>query len=175
MSARVVERLGKLHPTDRSWILHQLSPRERSVLMDIASTDTPPATEGPKPIAREPEKVAATTIVLEPADEIRRAHATRVVQVLQEEPAWLIATLMSIESWPWSADALQSMPATLRADVADLLRRVPDLTPVMQERLLARFVEGLKGVRGENLPSRWQMLASRVRAALVKKRLALRS
>ena len=176
MNARVVDRLGKLHPSDRAWILHQLSPRERSALMDIASADTALPIKGPATAAPDTTKVAASPAAeVDHVAETRRADVGRVVEVLQWEPAWVVAALMSIESWPWSASALQSMPATLRADVTDLMRRPLNPTAAMRERLIAYFVDALQDVGNRPMPSRWQSLVRRAEAVLVRKRLVLGS
>lgn len=170
MSARVLDRLGKLHPADRSWVLNQLSARERSSLMDLAVAVVPEPSSQVTTVA--PAPIVGAQL---PVDTVRAADAHRVSQLLQHEPAWFIALLMSLESWPWSTSVLQALPAKLRADVADLMRRAPQCGTRLRERVLEYCIAHLKHIRPTKRPTAIQSLARRVKTILIKNRLTLRS
>ena len=93
--------LRALHPTDRAWMLSQLSSEEKASIHDFishADTSALPAQSFELAVARE-ERNALT----EPAI-VTRLNALdpfQIACILEREPDWVVALVIDAHRWPW--------------------------------------------------------------------------
>jgi len=119
--------LGRLDESDRRWILEHLPAAAKARLVNGAGHD-----DLGSPVAR--------------------AGADRIVEILHAEPAWLIHAVLSAKDWPWKAEVLERLPATLRLDVASLARRGVVLAKPAVEFLVRTLSERIGEPKARELP-----------------------
>jgi hypothetical protein len=108
--------LGRLDESDRRWILEHLPPAAKARLASyVGGNDS--------------------------TSRLAAAEAGRLVEILRTEPAWLIHAVLSERDWPWQAEVLESLPATVRLEVVDLGRRGVTLAKSAADYLLRAVCE----------------------------------
>lgn len=135
------ELLGKLHrlsARDRAWIVEHLSERERTQLM-VSLAEPEPAIADAKLHPAEPPREAGATST-DAARTLGRVEPRLVAMVTRTEPAWLNAVIASTQEAAWSVAFLESLSASLRADVerAHSKEFGPALTESVTRLVLAR-------------------------------------
>jgi hypothetical protein len=102
----LLARIAALHPSDRRWLLAEVSAETRArltVALEAAQ-------------ASSSDNVAAVVHrgALKPSDMIASAAPEHVARALQAQPAWLSAVLLRMDEWPWPAALRRRMPVMQR-------------------------------------------------------------
>jgi hypothetical protein len=122
--------LGRLDESDRRWILERLPAAAKARLANsVGSNDL--------------------------SSRLAMAEADRLVEILHTEPAWLIHAVLSAGEWPWKAEVIERLPATVRMEVASLARRGVTLAKPAIEFLLRAVsdrVDESQGAVARELP-----------------------
>ncbi|HEX7640593.1 MAG TPA: hypothetical protein VF472_00125 [Burkholderiaceae bacterium] len=123
-SALLLHGIGE---TDRRWILAQLTDDQRrdlsTQLAELKELGMPPdrslAEEllagGVRATVPHAPRMAAAADGTGAA--LRLAPAQAVLQLLKEQPAWLIAAVLSVEAWPWREAIYAALNASTRERV----------------------------------------------------------
>jgi hypothetical protein len=121
--------LGRLDESDRRWILEHLPPAAKARLAGTVGSD-------------------------DLNSRLAMADAEHLVEILHAEPAWLVHAVMSAAEWPWKAEVIERLPATLRMEAASLARRGVTLAKPAVELLLRTVSEriGSQAAKGRELP-----------------------
>lgn len=188
-SRRAALVLHALQESDRAWLLASLQPAQRLLLEGLVEElqqlgiPTDPslvdeaievAASRSRPIAR----LASTDADLE------RADVRVLARVLAAEPAELIARLLKIRPWPWSAALLAQLGDAKRASIGEHLARIGDdqaggdTSNSLERGLLRRLQEHLtRELRHDNVDPRTAAHSPdlRSRAASVWSRLSKRA
>jgi hypothetical protein len=169
-----IDRLSRLEAGDRAWILGQLSAREKAALMDKVCADTPADDPARRTSATE-EVTAPPPVGYSESERLRAANATAIAAVLRAEPVWVIATMLSIEHWPWHVEFMQQLPAGQRSDVVQSLSHARRPSAAACESLVRLVVKQLDMEHGAAPPTLLRSLLHRLEVMFVNKRLAPRS
>jgi hypothetical protein len=160
----VIARLGTLAEADRAWILEQLPPAAKALLLDEpAQAHAVPVVEA-QPLNESEEQSIARALA--------RAEAQCVCHVLSKEPCWVIAAVLQIRSWPWRDEVLRGLPEWQRLEVTQLETRAA--FTVQMSDTLSRLL--LQRVTGSELPppeSRFAKLVSKLSSSRVRRRLSV--
>ncbi|MBV8464759.1 MAG: hypothetical protein JO218_02330 [Burkholderiales bacterium] len=145
-SALLVHGLAQ---ADRDWLLTQLPENDRARLAghlaelaelgvpaDPGLLDTVLAQVGPRPAARGKT---------DPRQTLRRAGAEVMLQLLGQEPAWMIGTVLSIESWPWREALVEGLDASRRERVRQALR--PNVAGALAASCVEKLAAGVPAAR----------------------------
>jgi hypothetical protein len=146
--------LHGLDPADRRWVLARVDPADAAVLRthlrelrDLGIPADPALAPSAAPGA---DGHAAA---------VARTSAAGVHLALGEEPAWIVAQLLDLRDWPWSAAFLAGLTEERRAAVA---RAAPaPLAPHAAAALLAAVAARLAGDGPAAAPSVWDKLRRR--------------
>ena len=110
---------------DREWILAQLAEDQRSQLgnhlTELSQMGMPAdrtLVEGL--LSRSAKK--STTSSEQPGHALRNARADVVLHLLNHEPTWLIASVLSIEAWNWREAIYTGLDASKRDRVKNAMR-----------------------------------------------------
>lgn len=169
----VLARLGELNEADRSWILSKLPAHSRKKL--LAAVTNEPA-EPNAPSLRETKAAPARLTSSDDAEEfsiVRRADPSTLADVLRNEPAYIVAALISAHRWPWRDALIQAMPHFQRAEIVNLSEKI-QLTSEMCASIVKLAAKRLSRVEPSPQPrSRFEMLVERIAAARSRKRSTL--
>lgn len=121
--------LHGLNASDRQWILSQLEAEQTGQLRShldelnqMGMLENRSLAEGL--LSRIKGKPVSTSDML--GNALRRAQPSVVLHMLNMEPSWLIAAVLSIEAWPWREAIYVGLDASKRDRVRHALReRVP--------------------------------------------------
>jgi hypothetical protein len=98
-SEQLLARIAALHPADRQWLLANASVEIRgrlAVALGAAKQlETPDSAGGSRAV-------------------VAGAPFSAVLEVLQEEPDWLVAAVLRMHAWPWADAVLRALPAVKR-------------------------------------------------------------
>jgi hypothetical protein len=106
--------LGALQEADRRWILEHLPPAAQARLIGSAGS---------------------------PLD---ACDANDMIDVLSDEPAWLIHAVLSAGDWRWKAELMGRLPATMQMQINALARAGVSLARPAVEFLLRSLSERLE-------------------------------
>jgi hypothetical protein len=112
--------LGRLEESDRRWILDHLPATAKARLAEGVGA-------GRAPWAR-----------------LAARDAASVAEVLNAEPAWLVHAVLAAGHWPWKAEVVERLPATVRMEVNGMSRRGVTLAHPAVEFLLRSMSERLE-------------------------------
>lgn len=169
-AADIMQRLGGLDETDRSWILDRLSPAaKRSLLRASESTQErqdPPALRPAVPAPPTPAPSQAA-----PAAHDAPPKPARRIGLPLGSPSWLIAAVLQAHDEADRAFLLKSMAHHQRQDVERIRRSGIVLTDALRERLL-RLSEkcGETVAAPDRSQSRFEALVDKVSAARSRRR-----
>ena len=152
---RALDLLAGLNADDRDWIVHHLSAGAKSRLMESRQPATTPAAAVP---------VRATAPAVSVIERLCGADPDRIGFVLHAEPAWLVCSVLRAHSWPWRKPVLQSLPASMRAEIARLERQGTALAAPALEVLLGDLAECVGApTSGPASPSGFEAVLLRLR------------
>jgi hypothetical protein len=121
-SALLLHSIGEV---DRQWILTQLAQEQRVQLSDHLTE----LSQMGMPVDRSlvegllsSSGRRSTEQIKNHGHALRIAHADVVLHLLHQEPTWLVATLLSIEAWPWRETICMGLDASKRERVKHALR-----------------------------------------------------
>lgn len=164
------ELLGKLHrlsTRDRAWIVEHLSEQERAQLMS-SLTEPAPAITNTKLRAVEPPRGLEVTSP-DAARTLGRVEPRLVAMVTRTEPAWLNAVIAATQDAAWNVAFLDSLPASLRADVERM--HATEFGPALRESVTRLVLARCQG----NVPveSAFERLVERLSSSRSRKRMTL--
>lgn len=144
-SALLLHGLGT---TDQRWILERLDQSDRQTLeahLDELKSLGIPAEPALAAAASAPRGAGARARLME-------APAARMVQLLADEPVWLVRHLLALGDWPWRADYLAALAPGQRERIGTV--RPAQLGSAVAARLLDDLAAGLGNVSPALLPVR---------------------
>ncbi|PRC93911.1 hypothetical protein [Solimicrobium silvestre] len=120
--------LHGINKVDRQWILAQLAEEQHvqlsthlEELTQMGMLANRSLVEGLLSRAAGKSDAPATSTE-QPGYALRSAHADVVLHLLNKEPTWLIAAVLSIEAWPWREAIYIGLDASKRDRVKHALR-----------------------------------------------------
>lgn len=132
---------------DQKLILAQLPAEERRILRahlaELATLGFDPALADAGPA---PRAAAAPVAVPTAFDQLAGAGAAAMLEILEHEPATLVAQFMQIKDWPWAADFIDLLPAPRRALVRGALQAEAVQAPARQRFLLEAVAAALPAI-----------------------------
>jgi hypothetical protein len=126
---QLLARILALHPADRQWLLANASAETRARLV-AALESGPTEWNAPAPCAEEPGSDRQV---------IGGAQPEAVVWALRTEPSWMVAAVLQLQQWPWTAAVLERLPASRRPRLATALPG--SLAEALVKRLAQRLRE----------------------------------
>ena len=164
-SALLLHSLGE---SDRKWILAQLAGDQRrhlSVQLTELSELGIPAdrtlAEGLLARMRREGAISREDIAMHDGDVLRAAPAEVVLHLLNKEPTWLIAAVLSIEAWPWRETIFVGLDASKRDRVKQALGERPPakLADALLRQLDKRLLDATSERRGlAPIESGWPLI-----------------
>ncbi len=138
---RAAVALHGLQAADRQAMLAQLPEQDQHILQDyLAELDALGFSYGPD-LAQELPARAETGV--DPVQQLRRMPLARLLPVLADEPALVIARVLQMHAWPWQESFLGQLPALLkqrvRAHLAQDLPAAPKLQAFLLDKLLRKI------------------------------------
>ncbi|RSZ56288.1 hypothetical protein HF313_22245 [Massilia atriviolacea] len=131
-SALLLHGLGQ---ADQRWILSQLGEEDRRILAGHLAELKELGIPADPAIARQAGGARAV------ADQgpLHKASAATMLQVLADEPLWLVRQVLALADWPWRQAYLEAHPEQQRERLGGEVH--PPLHPQAAQRLLARLAE----------------------------------
>jgi hypothetical protein len=133
--------LHELNESDRSWILGRIPDEKRAqlstLLAELRNLGIPAESGFAEHFAAHQEVQVQEPRIAGPRELLRNAKPDRLVHILHGEPAWLVAAVLSIESWSWQEGFLERTGAERRAAIRADMRR--HLAPKLAEALVAQL------------------------------------
>lgn len=130
-SRRAALVLHALQESDRAWLLASLQPSQRSLLEGLVEElqqlgiPTDPSLVDEAIEATAPRSQPTARPVLTDA-ELERADVRVLARILAAEPAPLIARLLRVRPWPWSAELLAQLGDAKRVAIREHLARIDE-------------------------------------------------
>ena len=172
--ADVVALLGTLCDADRAWIVGKLPSHAKSRLLaagsDLSSA-TPASTAHAS--ATSASKQPAVPANRELYDVLVRTDPQSVINVLRNEPAWLIAAVLSAQEWPWHSDLLMALAPSVRSDVTCIQKIGTTFAAPLIDSLVRLVASRASSGVTPQRQSKFETLVSRLAASRSKKRLSL--
>lgn len=117
--------LHTLSPRDQGLILAELPETDqdtlRTYLAELKELGFDGTTIEPDAIAPLPPIAVAPVAAGRVGERLRAAGAERMLTIIGDEPASLIAAVLAIDSWPWAADFLDLLAPNKRSQVRSAL------------------------------------------------------
>ncbi|NHZ89943.1 hypothetical protein F2P45_13105 [Massilia sp. CCM 8733] len=131
-SALLLHGLGQ---ADQRWILSQLGEQDRRILAGHLAELKELGIPADPSIARQAGGARAV------ADQgpLHKASAATMLQVLADEPAWLVRQVLGLSDWPWRQAYLEAHPEQQRARLGG--DAGTPLHPQAAQRLMERLAE----------------------------------
>ena len=146
-AGQMIERLLRLAPQDRDWILAHLSAAARTnLLRQLGEASTQAAAESPP--------------ALESEQALDALDGDAVASYLASEPSWLVAMIMSLRSWRWENQLLARLPPVTRLEVNQMRGSLPPLSVAMK-KLLAQTLRDQLPAAGQHAAMRFDRLLDR--------------
>lgn len=184
----IVDTLLELEPSDRSWIMEQLTPAQRerlaAQLRDDEHESTPASARG-RPLSNAGAPVSAPADARGPdrerghesaqlpersydADLLRlsKAAPAQLAGIVRREPAWIVHALLSGQPRERSHDVLALLPPGTRSEVARLATSEIALTPAVTRFLVGAAAARLQGPDDALRASRFDRLVDTMRSRL---------
>ena len=121
-------------------MLAQLPVQDQQILQEyLSELDALGFSYGPE-LAQEIPAMVESGGVADPASRLRHMPLARLVPVLADEPALVIARVLQIEAWPWQERFLAQLPALLKQRVRSHLLQHDSAAPKLQAWLLANLL-----------------------------------
>ena len=128
--------LHALPADDRAWLLEKLPASERQALQSLLTELTELGIPADRSLLDEvmsdmPDSRAASgKITAAPGDlsmqELTDIAPAMIAKILQDEPAMLIAHLLMINDWPWTAAALEQMGVLKRRQIESCITQLSE-------------------------------------------------
>ncbi len=137
----LLARIAALHPSDRQWLLAEVSMQARTGLSQaLAGARTGPGTAALLSTSRGARELIAGAT---PED---------VARALEAQPAWLAAVLLRMNIWPWPTAVLRRLPS-LERQMPILEQPAMALKPALAAAILRSFAHSLALHEGSGSPS----------------------
>ena len=155
-------RLQQLNAQDRSWIMQQLSERERSQLLATLEEPAKAPEVRPAPVALDVKKHDG-------AKTLSRVEPRAMAALLRHEPAWIAAIVIHAADDGWSREVLDALPTLQRSEVERARTQSfgEELTQAVVRHVLERCQGDVATV------SAFDRLVERISASRSKRRLTL--
>lgn len=157
----IMELLGGLSVSDRSWIIERLSPESRSILLDGKRSAQTSARSLP---ARQSHDETGT--------ELASLDPEQIAAVLTIEPAWVAQALLE-RPWPWRNRVLELLPPPLRSEVERLQASDVRYSPKILDLLNRKIAAAASIVKVEKKVSRTDEWLARIGANWARKRMRI--
>jgi hypothetical protein len=136
--ARAALRLAEATDADREWLLARLPESDRGILSQLVRRIVGGGAEHDGP-----SETAAAQDVLSDAERcLMGANVEQMTRVLESEPDWAVAVLMSRKRWRWGRGVLSRMPDAQARRVSALTRKAVEVTrPRAAEAIVEAFAK----------------------------------
>jgi hypothetical protein len=157
---RAALELQGLNAHDREWVLARLPSAEqarvRPLLAELDQLDVrfdigtvadslrDGSSNGAAPVA-----APAMAAKGEPRSAIREASSGNIVELLEDEPAWVVDAVLALDDWPWSAEVGTALAQRGIRRSQSPGRDSAPLPPALSSALLALVAERLRGMNGQ--------------------------
>lgn len=162
--SKLLARIAALHPSDRQWLLAEVSAPERALLTA--------ALEGHEGTATDALVTLGDRGTLGARELIASAAPEDVALALQTQPAWLSTVLMRMDEWPWSASIRNHLPLTQR-QMPTVGQPGLAVKPALSAAILQSFARSLRLIEASaraptpRLP-RFETLLQRLQAGVLR-------
>lgn len=162
------ELLGKLHrlsARDRAWILEHLSEQERARLLSSLTDPAAAITDTQRSVEQSPADARS----VDAAKILGRVEPRLAATITRSEPAWLNAVVASTQDSAWRVAFMESLPASVRADVERIQPK--EFGPALRESVTRLILARCDG----NVPveSAFERLVERLSSSRSRKRMTL--
>lgn len=164
--SELLGQLHKLNARDRAWIVEHLSDQERARLMSSLAEPAPGITAMKLHAVEHPP---ADVKSADAARTLGRVEPRIVAMITKTEPAWLNAVIASEQEPAWNEVFLETLPATLRAEVERMHPK--EFGAALRESVTRLILARCQG----NVPveSTFERLVDRLSSARSRKRMTL--
>jgi len=150
---RAAMRLRSLGAADRSWLLNQLLPEERTRIaalleeVDALHPDVEPEAlvdlvQEDRPASALPGSESSPS--RGPTATVAHAHPDTIARVLADEPDWLVARVCAIEHWPWLSAYLAAIDPARAARIEAQMRDAQPARRALESALVAAVAARLE-------------------------------
>ena len=138
---QVALTLHQLHADDRGWLLDQLTHTERDLINNLIGQQLHDSNVQDNKFEQAVAKETSHRAESQQAHQLSRLSPGQIAFVLESEPDWVIAIILSAHEWAWKNAVLELLGPHRKASILRLgygMNQPHRMQAVLQEQLLKR-------------------------------------